>query len=392
MTRSTHTAHASSRVEPVQELGDDLVLRAAQPDDLQPLVEFNTRIFDERITDWTDDLMSGRHPTVQPGDFTIVEDTRRKRIVSSLCLISQRWAYGGIPFSVGRFELVATDPEYRRRGLIRRQFEVIHRRSLAKGEAMQVITGVDWFYRQFGYEMGIKLWGSYSVDGVRIDRMEQTPHRSCRLRPAGPEDHAFIRHTYERAIRGQLLAALRSPEEWNYEFEGRSLKNTRRREFLIVESNDGERWGYVQYLPCLASQSWPMFRVYQIELRAGIGYLNLAGDVLIALWERARAMLAGGAFSCDALHGLELALERDHPFFQAIPRNMLDPVRPGPWYIRVPDTVTFLRTVASALERHLAGSIAEAFTGELKLNFFHGRHSLEARIGQDNSDRTLVAA
>jgi hypothetical protein len=34
-------------------------------------------------------------------------------------LISQIWAYEGIPFGVGRPELVGTLPEYRNRGLVR---------------------------------------------------------------------------------------------------------------------------------------------------------------------------------------------------------------------------------------------------------------------------------
>ena len=37
----------------------------------------------------------------------------------------QTWTYGGVPFEVGRPELVATHPDYRRRGLVRAQFEAV---------------------------------------------------------------------------------------------------------------------------------------------------------------------------------------------------------------------------------------------------------------------------
>jgi len=61
---------------------------------------------------------------------------------------------------VGRPELVGTHPDYRRRGLIRAQFKIIHQWSAARGHAMQAITGIPWYYRQFGYEMALELHGS----------------------------------------------------------------------------------------------------------------------------------------------------------------------------------------------------------------------------------------
>src|SRR5437870_13658824 len=73
------------------DLGGKLVLRLAGPDKRDALVEFNTRMFGDRVTLWTRDLLSGRHPTVQAADFTLVEDTHHCKIVSSMCLISQTW-------------------------------------------------------------------------------------------------------------------------------------------------------------------------------------------------------------------------------------------------------------------------------------------------------------
>ena len=75
-------------------------------------------------------------------------------------LISQTWTYDGIPFGVGRPELVGTQPEYRKRGLVRAQFEVIHAFSAERGEMVQAITGIPFYYRQFGYEMAMGLGGA----------------------------------------------------------------------------------------------------------------------------------------------------------------------------------------------------------------------------------------
>ena len=112
-----------------QDLGDGLTLRWATTDDAEALAQFNLAMHSDDPDNpemflyyWTHDLMNGCHPTTKAGDFTVVTDADG-RIVSSLNLISQTWAYEGIPFPVGRPELVSTRPEYRRRGLVRRSYD-----------------------------------------------------------------------------------------------------------------------------------------------------------------------------------------------------------------------------------------------------------------------------
>ena len=111
------------------------------------------------VAAWTRDLLSGSHPTFGSDDFTIVEEAATGRIVSAMNLISQNWTYAGIPFGVGRPELVGTEPEYRKRGLVRARLKVIHALSAERGEMVQAITGIPNFYRQFGYEMAMSLGG-----------------------------------------------------------------------------------------------------------------------------------------------------------------------------------------------------------------------------------------
>src|SRR5690606_27574400 len=118
-------------------LGGGLVLRWSEASDTERLVELYSYVFrnkpdaplNERLSAWVRDLMSGRHPLITPGDFALVEDTDRGMIVAATCLLSQTWEYGGIPFPVGRPEIVASHPDYRNRGLIRAVFELIHARS-----------------------------------------------------------------------------------------------------------------------------------------------------------------------------------------------------------------------------------------------------------------------
>ena len=62
------------------------------------------------------------------------------------------WSFAGILFGVTRAEMVATEPSYRRRGLVRALFEMVHARGAAEGHLLSAITGIPYFYRQFGYE------------------------------------------------------------------------------------------------------------------------------------------------------------------------------------------------------------------------------------------------
>ncbi|HRE29529.1 MAG TPA: GNAT family N-acetyltransferase, partial [Anaerolineales bacterium] len=98
----------------------------------------------------------------------IVEDTTTGQIVSTTCLIPQTWTYAGVPFEVGRPELVGTLPEYRNRGLVRRQFEVVHQWCVERGQLVQAITGIPWYYRQFGYEMTVNLSGTRIGFGMHV--------------------------------------------------------------------------------------------------------------------------------------------------------------------------------------------------------------------------------
>jgi len=165
-----------------RDLGDGLVLRWATPADSEAIARFNGRIHGDGeapnpfVVGYTRDLISDGHPTVGPGNFSLVEDTRDgDKVVSSLCLIPQTWTYAGIPFGVGRPEIVGTDPAYRRRGLVRAQMEVAHARSAALGHLVQGITGIPWYYRQFGYEYALALGGDFIHEGITAPSFATNP-------------------------------------------------------------------------------------------------------------------------------------------------------------------------------------------------------------------------
>jgi hypothetical protein len=149
----------------LHDLGNGLIMRRSTPADADALAAFNGRIHGEneqdsqRVAAWAHDLLARPHPTMNADDFTVVEESATRRIVSSMNLIPQTWTYEGIEFGVGRPELVGTDPEFRNRGLVRAQFEEVHKWSAERGHLAQAITGIPYYYRLFGYEMTLDLAG-----------------------------------------------------------------------------------------------------------------------------------------------------------------------------------------------------------------------------------------
>ena len=119
-----------------RELGGGLVLRWSKAADEEALVALYRQVFrqskdappNSTIGPWVRDMMSGRHPLLGAGDFALVEDTDAGKIVAATCLMDQVWEYEGIALPVGRPEIVASDEDYRERGLVRAVFELIHAR------------------------------------------------------------------------------------------------------------------------------------------------------------------------------------------------------------------------------------------------------------------------
>ena len=365
-------------------LGDNLVLRFATRKDTDELVDFNARLHEDSAAGLAvRDLMSGKHPTTQASDFTVVENTKTRKVISSMCLISQTWRYGGIPFKLGRPEFVATEPEYRRRRLVRKQFDVIHAVSAQRGELMQGITGIPWYYRLFGYEMALDLEANRILDGVHIPSRKKGQPETCRLRARSTDDNAFIQELYRYAIDRRVFACPRSASMWEYEFEGRSEGSGARFEWSIIEDLAGTQLGYVGYFPIFWDFSdIPCFWVAQLELKPGIGYLYLMPSLLRALWGITKKTSLVKDGKNRKAKSIIFTLGRNHRAYMAMPKSVLRNEDSYAWYIRIPDVIAFLQHIRPALEKHLVGTVAEAYTGELKLNFYRSGLRMKFEAGR----------
>jgi hypothetical protein len=349
------------------DLGDGLVLRQSRSDDVDALAAFNAEVHrgDEPepaawIAAWTRDLLSGRHPAHDPDDFTIVEERASGRIVSALNLISQSWSYGGVPIGVGQIELVGTHPDYRRRGLIRRQFEVVHRWSAERGQLVQGITGIPWYYRQFGYEYALEHDHVRFLVVDSIPKLAEGEAEHFRLRPATLDDAALCVEADAHGSQRYLLTCLRDEAAWRYEIGGRE-PSPPPPVVRVIETIDGRAVGYVVHE---GARPGPRLLVIACELVGGASWLDVAPAILRGLAEVGRAM------ADEPLQELMLRLETEHPLYRWVSDSRARRNRGYAWYIRVPDLAAFVRRVAPVLEARLAASEAVGYTGELRFSFY----------------------
>jgi hypothetical protein len=360
----------------LRNLGDGLILCRSMAGDAEALAEFNSRIhsddgFDKpdlRVGAWTRDLVARPHPTFHSDDCTLVVEAASGKIVSSMNLIPQTWAYEGIPFKVGRPELVGTLTEFRNRGLVRAQFEEVHKWSASRGDLVQGITGIPYYYRLFGYEMGLELGGGRTGFEPQLPTLKEGESEPYNIRPATKADIPFIMETYAHGCRQRLITCVRDETIWRYELTGTSDLNVERLEFRILERPEtNSPAGYFTH----PWYDWDTGLVaFHYELKPGESWLDTTPCVARYLWKTGETYSKrDGKPAARTTYTFWLGSE--HPAYDVF-RERLPRLRdPYAWYIRVPDLPGFLRVIAPALERHIVESAIVGYSGEAKVSFYN---------------------
>jgi hypothetical protein len=354
-----------------RDLGDGLRLRAATVADADALAAFNADVLrrqdmtepEAALGEWTRDLVTGAHPIARASDATVVEDTRTGAIASSMILLSHTWSYGGVRIPVGQPELVGTRAEYRGRGLVRTQFELHHARSAARGHVMDAITGIPWFYRQFGYELAIGRGGGGRMFASEMAALPAS--EGLRVRPATEGDVTFLATLDAEACARYAVWVPRDAAQWRYEITGHRAGSAVRHVICVIEDAAARPLGMLVHGAHLWYDALPMFA---LEVVAGVSWRTVTVAALQHLRTVGEALATPPGPRFD---GVTLwLLRRDHPIYDVL-RLRYD--ASDTWYAiytRVADVAAFLRAVAPALERRIAQSPLAGHSSELRLSFY----------------------
>jgi len=369
-----------------RQLTDTLVLRAAKTEhDVTRLITFtalvhsNTAAPDPRLGEVVRTMLApGAHPTMTRDDFIFVEDTASGVVVSSMCLIPQTWTYAGIPFGVGRPELVGTLAEYRRQGLVRAQFEEAHQRCAALHLPVQAITGIAYFYRQFGYEYALELGGGWVIP---LATLPKTPESVLSLRPATADDLPTLQAFYDSFTKRYLVACLRPAEHWRY-LLGLSDGNIDKQWFYLI-IRQGAVVGYVDILKETQAD-----RARTTELAFNGSMPELSTWLVPRLRDEIAVLHADAIPAVDYLY---LNLGGFHPVFAYLAPFLPFKQPSYAWYIRVPDPAGFVMLIAPALVRRIAAGALAGLTQTLTLDFYQNGLRMEFEEGRLTAAENLAA-
>ena len=363
-----------------RDLGGGLLLRWSTSDDTENIAELVSLVFRDRedeplnnpLEHLMRELMSGTHPVMGPGDFALVEDTHKQGnpLVACTCLWRHTWEYEGIPFRIGRPEIVASDPAYRNRRLIRAIFDVIHARSEAEGHLVQAITGIPYFYRLFGYEYALDLSGKCSVYTALIPQADGDAPEPFSLRDATWEDIPLVQQLYDQEHSSGVVSAPIDEAWWRYQLAtGRTSLSGEGWHIQMIVDAGGQSQGYVITSPARSHDS---LKVIDLAFVSGANVQVIMSSLLRALAEQGaqKPVRESGAYPFSRI---AFYLGGSHPVYTVLEKSMpITKEAPYAWYVRVADLPQFIRLIAPALERRLASSVVAGYSGELRFDFYRG--------------------
>ena len=272
---------------------------------------------------------------------------------------------------------MVTDRAYRRRGLSRAQMELLHRWSADRGEKVIGITGIPWYYRQFGYELAFHWQGGrrgYAGSAPRLRAGQGEPYR---FRLATGADVPLMAGLYAEGMSRYALSCVRDEEMFRYDLAAPIDKATHWNVSVVIESAAGEPVGMLRHGHRLRDGVMAA-GVYELRpdtpwpevTPSVIRYLRAAGE------DYARRDGVGYA------GGFALSLGVEHPAYAGMEHWLPVVEPPRAWYVRVPDLPDFLSHIAPVLERRLADALGAGHTGRLALGFVQGGLVVEIDDGR----------
>ena len=318
-------------------MGDGFTVRDATADDTEAIVELTTEVFDRYEGAAVRHLLEGEG---YGGEWTVAVDDAG-RVVSACTLFEHRLRFGSVELPAAQIEFVATRPEARKAGLIRRQFERHHARAAELGALAIVITGIPYVYRRLGY-------GYAFVDG-RVHRVVTVPDapEGWTVEDATVDDVGEIVAQYDRAGAVNDIALRHPPERWRWLVEGAPTWEERVR----LARRDGVVQGLAR------TQVRPDEDYY-----AAWGTARTVGA--------ARALLADAATTTDGLKFYAVDRHAD-PWGDVVrSAGTHDPTTFEAVYARIPDPAAFLDAIRPVLSERLAASALARESGELALSLY----------------------
>jgi predicted N-acetyltransferase YhbS len=286
-------------------------------------------------------------PKMPLDNYFFVEDESTGEVVSNLCLLPWQCRFNDVPLDVAMLEIVATHPDYRKRGLIRAQIGAFHEAVAEKNFDFSIIEGIPYYYRQFDYGYASDHATS---DVIAISRIPDLPAQipPVTLRPAMVEDIPHLARFYDATFAMLDISTLRDEAMWRY------ILTAAEHPMYIIEQNGGIA-GYA----CIWRQPNGDIRIAESGIPAAdtaFALLHLCkqatvNEILIR-WPQESTLVQVSR----SLGGAKLPSDQ--------------------WLIRLNNLPRLLKKLAPRFEERLSQSGYAAFAGDMIINLFRQAYQL----------------
>ncbi len=360
-------------------LADGYTLRWGDEHDHDSIADLYARVFGDEVesgfnqyvANYGRRVLSAEHPLGGARDVAIVVDAHQN-VVSAALLMRMPIEYAGVPLAGGRPEIVATDPRMRNRGYIRDIFALLHARSEARGDVVQGITGIPYYYRQFGYEYAITLGGGRMYPFQAIPELGSGASEPFDIRPATNADIMQLLMLYERE---RMRQSDHLPMLVTSKIDAAYLR------YAIAPTTAHEPWVPMVITRPHNGEVVGTFWTNRVRNTEHIGVWSLSTEPHVSLHSvfpcvvrylrhAARETIPTVDGRTPVAQSIYFGLGVDHPVYQIIHQQMHRVNRPYAWYLRVPDLPRLIGQIAVPLERRLAQSSYAGFTGEITVDFY----------------------
>ncbi|HEY5013722.1 MAG TPA: GNAT family N-acetyltransferase [Acidimicrobiia bacterium] len=271
------------------------------------------------------------------------------QVVATATLLGETIVAGDTELPIGQIELVAARAEYEHRGYVRALMQWCHERSAYEEHVAQVMIGIPYFYRQFGYVYAIPMHPYAPL----VAMPEADP--AIDVRVASESDIPEMAGLQERIQAPFDLYMPHSDDTWAWLVarEGTvQLVATRRHEIV----------GCARTTPFVGNE--PML-VAEIASREA--------DAVAAIL----ATAAGPDAARDTLVEVRPGVPGLDPYLGA-------PQRADWYYVRIPDVATLLAALRPELERRLERSDFATSDRTVEISFWESQLAFpiaNARVG-----------
>lgn len=322
---------------------DGIVLRSAEAGDVEQILAMVGDRLDE---DGVPDATATLGDVDGPARYLVAADG--DRVVAVTALWQDHVRVGLTVLPSGQIDFVASLTGYGGRGLVRDLMNMALARSAARGDVVQIMIGIPYFYRQFGFCYVIPMPAPYEL-GVNADLVVPD---GLEVREAGLRDLPGIRHLQDAVQAGYDVAMPHNDETWRW------LETAETAALRIVDDGSAIS-GFARHkIGAGNAQGDGPHDITVAEVAAvGVGPVR-------ALLADARRQARGGKVMVKDRPGAAVSA--------VLPLVGLRHEETDRYMVRVADAAALLDALRPTLSARLAASHFARESGDLLLSFYRG--------------------